>query len=267
MTHFIIIILIIFLIYLFLIMPRYKTSPTWVRLSNYHYAHRGFHDHNAPENTIAAFQLAIDHNYGFELDIQRTKDNELVVFHDFDLKRACNIDKKIADIDHDQLKELTIFDSDHHIPLFDDVLRLVHGQVPLIIEIKLPNNDTTTCELAAKMLDQYPGDFCIESFNPLAVKWFKINRPEWIRGQLAADFSKDDTKSFALSFILENLLLNVVTRPDFVAFDVNELYMLSINIFHKILKGKTVLWTIRDKETFNRYQDKYDLFIFENFTI
>ena len=197
------------LIYLYLILPRYNHQEAWKRLSNYRYAHRGLHNELAPENTLVAFQLAIDHGYGFELDVQRTKDNILVVLHDHNLKRTCGLDKEINELTYDQIKELKVFNSDQHIPLFEEVLALVSGKVPMIIEIKQNSKDPTTCELTAKYLDNYQGAFCIESFHPYAVKWFKEYRPEWIRGQLAADFSKDDTKSIFLSFVLENLLLNL----------------------------------------------------------
>ena len=264
---FLILLIIVIFIYLYLILPRYDHQEAWKRLCNFHYAHRGLHNDSAPENTLAAFQLAIDHNYGFELDVQRTKDNVLVVLHDHNLKRTCGLDKEISELTYDQIKELRVFNSDQHIPLFEEVLALVSGKVPMIIEIKQNSKDPTTCELTANQLDKYQGAFCIESFHPYAVKWFKEYRPEWIRGQLAADFSKDDTKSVFLSFVLENLLLNFMTRPDFVAYEVNDKEMLSFKIFHKILKGGSVLWTIRDQQTYQAVKDQYDTVIFENFII
>ena len=255
------------LIYLYLILPRYNHQEAWKSLSDYRYAHRGLHNELAPENTLAAFQLAIDHGYGFELDVQRTKDNILVVLHDHNLKRTCGLDKEINELTYDQIKELKVFNSDQHIPLFEEVLTLVSGKVPMIIEIKQNSKDPTTCELTAKYLDNYQGAFCIESFHPYAVKWFKEYRPEWIRGQLAADFSKDDTKSIFLSFVLENLLLNFMTRPDFVAYEVDDKDMFSFKFYRKILKGGSALWTIRDPHTYQSVKDQHDTVIFENFII
>ncbi|MEA5018421.1 MAG: glycerophosphodiester phosphodiesterase family protein [Erysipelotrichaceae bacterium] len=264
---FIMLVIGLFILYCFCLLPRYQNRKSWQEFAKYHYAHRGLHNKDIPENTLAAFQSAIDHGYGFELDVQRTKDNVLVVMHDFDLKRACNVDKKVSELNYDELKELYVFNSNQHIPLFSEVLALVKGQVPLIVEIKQNDNDTTNCSLAANHLDEYKGTFCVESFHPYAVRWFKQNRPEWIRGQLAADFSEDDTKSFWLSIALENLLFNVITRPDFVAYQAEDIKMLSFKFFRYILKGNTALWTVRDKATYQNLKQEYPVIIFEDFVI
>lgn len=264
---FLFVLLIFIIIYLFLLMPRYSKKSEWQKLSEHNYAHRGLHNESYPENTLVAYQNAIDHGYGFEFDVQRTKDDVLVIMHDFNLKRACNVDKLIIDLTYDELKDLKVFGSKYHIPLFKEVLELVNGKVPLVIEFKQNDNNTKTCDLAAPFLDNYHGQFCVESFHPLAVKWFKDKRPDWIRGQLSADFTKDDTKSVFLSFMLENLLFSVLNRPDFVAYDVKDIKMFSFRVYRDILKGQTALWTIQDQATFIKYKDNHDLMIFENFII
>ncbi|MEA5027047.1 hypothetical protein SDC9_124784 [bioreactor metagenome] len=257
----------LFLLYLFILMPRYTKKKNWEQLSTFNYAHRGLHNDRLPENTLEAYQKAIDHGYGFEFDVQHTKDNILVVMHDFSLKRACGLDKLVSELTYDEIKELTVFGSEYHIPLFTDVLKLADGKVPLVIEIKQNSQDCTTCELVSKYLDSYHGSFCVESFHPSAVKWFRDHRPDWIRGQLSADFSKDDTKSAWLSLLLENLCFNIMTRPDFVAYCVEDIHKFSFRIYRDLLKGNTALWTIRDQKTFTRYKSSHGVLIFENFII
>ena len=87
-------------------------------------AHRGFHnlEKNIPENSIKAFKEAIKNNYVIELDIHRTKDNKLVVFHDYNLKRVCGIDKTIESCTYKELSKLYLFNTSSKIPLFSEVL-------------------------------------------------------------------------------------------------------------------------------------------------
>ena len=100
------------------------------------YAHRGLHNQDAPENTLAAFIAAVDAGYGMELDVQLTADGKLVVFHDNTLERLCGVAQDIRDTEWEALKEYRILGSDQGIPLFTDVLKTVDGRTPLLIEVK-----------------------------------------------------------------------------------------------------------------------------------
>jgi glycerophosphoryl diester phosphodiesterase len=137
-------VVLICILYLLAIMPnirsRHDLGPWQVR----YFAHRGLHNNNseAPENSMAAFKLAVSHNYGIELDVQLSKDKVPVVFHDFNLKRACGVDKKVKDLTFAELQELTLFKSEERIPSLQSVLDMVNGQVPLIIEFKVEFKDT-----------------------------------------------------------------------------------------------------------------------------
>lgn len=259
--------ILLILFYLFLLLPRYSKKNEWDKLKKYTYAHRGLHDSQKPENTLAAYKAAIDHGYGFEFDVQRTKDDVLVVMHDASLERSCQINRRIDECTYEEIKDLTVFNSNEKIPLFTEVLEMVNGKVPLVIEIKQYGFNTKTCELISELLDKYQGTFCVESFHPAAVFWFKKNRPHWIRGQLSCLHTKEKKNPWIVSFLLEYLLLNVITRPDFVAYDVNGIHNLSFKIYRDILKGATALWTVKDKDTYLKNQKKHDIQIFENFTI
>lgn len=89
-------------------------------------AHRGFHDNRGecPENSLPAFERAIQMGYGIELDVQLTKDGVPVVFHDWDLKRAAGVDRKIRDCTFEELQSYRLFGSSQTIPAFETVLEL-----------------------------------------------------------------------------------------------------------------------------------------------
>ena len=129
-------------------------------------AHRGLFNNNsdAPENSLAAFRNALEHGFGMELDVQLTKDGKLVVFHDFDLKRMCGVHKKLTELTYAELEQYSLKNSTEKIPLFSDVLELVNGKVPLVVEIKVDFDYKATTEAAAAMLSEYKGVYCMECF-------------------------------------------------------------------------------------------------------
>lgn len=179
-------------LYLLAIMPRMTQRPDTSNLKNHYYAHRGLYDNTspAPENSMAAFTLAVNAGFGIELDVQLTKDEVPVVFHDSSLKRVCGVDKKISQLTFAELSEYQLYDSGETIPRFADVLALVNGQVPLIVELKFDDWNPRVCELADSLLSSYSGVYCIESFHPMAVYWYRKNRPHIVRGQLATPDTK-----------------------------------------------------------------------------
>ena len=254
-------------VYLLLIMPRVYKKPSVKPLMYHHYAHRGLHDNasKAPENSLAAFRLAVESGYGIELDVQLSKDNIPVVFHDYSLKRMCGVDKKVHELTFDELQMLHLLNTQENIPLFRDVLTLIAGKVPLIVEIKIEGKDTHVCPIAAELLDGYAGDYCIESFNPLCLVWYRKNRPTVIRGQLASNFiAEKEPGNKALYICLQNLLLNCMTKPDFIAFDVKYAHMLSFSLCHRLYHTLCVAWTIRSQAQLDAARGRYDLFIFES---
>jgi len=117
-------------IYLYLIIPDITCDMS--SFKNWLYAHRGLHDLNAgiPENTIPAFQKAVEMKFGIELDVRLSKDEQVIVFHDDTLKRACGLDKEVSSLTYNLLKTLNLFNTDTHIPLLKEVLDLVSGKFP-----------------------------------------------------------------------------------------------------------------------------------------
>lgn len=189
---------------------------------HWNYAHRGLHDikSGVPENSLKAFELAAEAGYGAELDVQLSKDGQVVVFHDDDLKRVCGIDKRVDDFDFEELNKMSLLGTNETIPLFTQVLETFEkGKGPLIVELKTGPKNKELCQKTYDILKTYKRDFCIESFNPLIVKWFKDNAPEIFRGQLATypeSYAKAAPKPAAN--MMSNCAFSFINKPDFIAY-------------------------------------------------
>lgn len=258
-------IVIIFLFYLFLVFPRVCNKACRGKFANRSYAHRGLYDTLIPENTIESFLKANKHGYGFELDVRLTKDKAVVVFHDDDLVRACGINKRIDEMTYEELNDLKIFGTDKKIPLLRDVMKIADTDYPIIVELKATNSVESRkelCSLTEKILNEYSGDFCIESFDPNIVGWFRKNSPKIVRGQLAmkaAGYSGETSKTVAV--LLSNLLTNFISRPDFIAYRWNENgFSLAVN---RVLGAAIFNWTVTDVETHRKLIKKGESVIFE----
>lgn len=264
-----ILLIVITIPYLLAIMPKIRNTVDFTGFKGRFYAHRGLHDNKniSPENSIKAFQLAIDNDYGIEFDVQLSKDNIPVVFHDYNLKRVCGVDGYIWDYNYEELKNFSLFNSNEKIPLLQEVLDLVNGRVPLIVELKGESKDPIISSIVATYLDNYNGVYCVESFNPMIVHWYKKNRPHIIRGQLSMKYGYKN-KSMAkriLNFALEKLLFNFMTKPDFIAYRHKDCHMLSLTLCRKLYSVFTVTYTIQSQEELEKCWHVFDLFIFDNF--
>lgn len=250
--------------YLFAIAPRVHKRPA--PMKKVYYAHRGLHDNDseAPENTMAAFQKAVDAGYGMELDVQLTKDGQVVVIHDMDLKRLCQVDAEVDSFTYEQLQQFSICASSQRIPLFRDVLRLVDGRAPLIVELKYKKG-SRICEKAQEILQEYRGEYCIESFYPGVLLWYKKHYPEICRGQLSMNYQRDDGRKNAVYYIMRFLLTNFITRPDFIAYDCRAMRALSKNLCRRLFGCPSVAWTVKSQEQLDSCRGYYDYFIFEGF--
>lgn len=268
LIYLLIIILALAGIYLVLIMPKVVNKPDTSSFMGFFYAHRGLHrGKEIPENSMAAFKLAVENDYGIELDVQVSKDNIPLVFHDNNLKRVCGIDRKVNDLTFKELRELNLYASNEKIPHLQELLDLVDGRVPLIIEIKASANEALLSSTIASYLDKYRGTYCIESFNPIVVMWYKQNRPSTIRGQLASKkiYENATIKNRFLNFTLRNFMFNFLTKPDFIAFNHEYKHLISYNLCRIIFKPLTIAYTIQTQDDLNRNKNKFDLFIFDNF--
>lgn len=256
------------LIYLFLIAPRFPKRSITREYMGKCYAHRGLfsNENSCPENSLPAFANAVENGYGIELDVHRTKDNKLIVFHDNTLSRMCGIDVNVWDKTYHELCELTLLSTDCKIPLLSEVLNLVNGRVPLLIELKLPIFDTMTCRLADEILRNYKGKYCIESFNTLALLWYRIHRPDIVRGQLSGNLTKTAAdEGLLLCFLVKYLLSNFLARPDFISFCYKDTCNLSYLLNRYFFRVPAFAWTIDSPKAYADSLKKFDSFIFEGF--
>lgn len=263
------IILAIILIYLFLIAPRMFNRPDTSILRDVHYAHRGLfkNDSDSPENSLPAFKAAVDAGYGIELDVRLTKDNIPVVFHDATLDRMCNVTGKVSDFTYNELLQFRLAQSGEHIPTFAKALETIGARTPIIVEYKLDTSDPSVCALANEVLKSYAGPYCIESFHPAALRWYKKHRPDIIRGQLSQNFSKDKKYTGQKKYILlTHLLTNVYTRPDFIAYKYDHGNNLSKRLCH-LLGAMCAAWTIRSPQQYDSAKKGFDIYIFDSFRL
>ncbi len=261
-----IVLLVLFLLYLFMIAPRMINRADRTPFMGWHYAHRGLFDNNsnAPENSLAAFQKAVDAGYGIELDVQLSKDNKLVVFHDATLKRMCGVEGKVWEYTLEELKKLRLLNSNEQIPTFEEFLSVVKGKVPFILEYKLDRAQTVVCQLANKVLENYKGNYCIESFHPLALIWYRFNRPDILRGQLCEEFFRAGKhKGNPFFTLLSYMPFNFLARPDFIAY--NHLHANNISrCICKAFGGLSIAYTIKSLDEYAHSKNQFELFIFDS---
>ena len=254
--------------YLFLIAPRFPRRAQWpAAFFRYDFAHRGLHGDGIPENSLAAFDLAAEKGYGIELDVRLAKDGGLVVHHDPTLKRTCGVDRGISEMSVGEISGYPLGNSKEHIPSFQEALDCVRGRVPLIVELKTAGK--RNAELAQKtyaLLRAYGGDWIVESFDPRLMRWFRKHAPQAIRGQLAYDprLGGPPGKG-SLYWLGANLLMNWISRPDFVAYCHETDRNLSFRIVRKVFHPVLAAWTVRSAEQYQRLQGRYDIQIFEGF--
>jgi glycerophosphoryl diester phosphodiesterase len=220
-------------------------------------AHRGLWGDNAPvpapENTLLAYQNAIEHNFPIEIDVHLSTDGEIFVFHDDDLTRLTGASGKIFEKSSNELKSLFIENTSHKIPTLDQVLELVDGKVPLLIEIKnQPTNKIV--KILCDRLKKYKGQFAVQSFNPAYIIKVKKIAPEFVRGILS---SKSKLKNKVKTFIKVKMALNFIAKPHFVSYKYSDLPIKT--------KYPTICWTITDIEKYNAVSAYAKNYIFEHF--
>ncbi len=229
-----------------------------------------------------------------------TLDNQIVVLHDPDLLRVAGDPRRVADLTYDELVRIPLFPTAapgayespllpgasaddpsavatpatapkgyyQHVPLLSDVLRVVDGRVPIIVEFKFENprswdaRDEEFMTRAADLLEAYRGLYVVESFSPAAMNWYKSNHPDVCRGQLAEDvrFGGADAVTWAAG----KLAFNWMSRPDFVAYDYRN-GSSKLLAFARKMGALAVAWTVRSSAELSQSMPYFDRYIFEAF--
>ena len=225
-------------------------------------AHRGLHNDEFPENSLGAFQNAINNGYPIELDVHIISDGTLVVFHDDSLSRMTGKDGYLKNLTKSDLENYHLADTEYTIPTFEDVLTLIDGKVPLLIEVKNTNKVGELESALYAKLKEYKGEYAIQAFNPFVLEWFKNNAPEVLRGQLSGYF-KGEQLSFLKKLFLKRMTLNKkVSQPHFISYEASTLP----NRFVRKYKTLPLLaWTVRSQEEYLKVIKFCDNIIFEGF--
>ena len=227
-------------------------------------AHRGLHNAEIPENSLAAFDNAAKENYAIELDVRSLADGTLVVFHDETLGRMTKQDGYLSNFTYADIKDLKLVNSSQKIPTLEDVLKVVDGRTPLLIEIKNMGKVGELEKAVLKALSGYKGEYAIESFNPYTLEWFKINAPQITRGQLSS-FMKNSNLSFFKRQALKKMKLNKISEPHFIAYHTKDLPNKYVKKYKDVMP--IIAWCIRSEDEYARVFKKYcDNIIFENIT-
>jgi glycerophosphoryl diester phosphodiesterase len=241
--------------------------PGLAQLRQWNYAHRGLHDAEKPENSMAAFRTALEGGFGIELDIHLMQDDNLAVIHDSSLKRVADVDVRIEDLRAGELSNYHLGGTGECIPLFAEVLDLFSGKAPLIVELKaVDHNHIALCKAACRLLDNYDGPYCIESFDPRVVAWFRKHRPTVIRGQLSENWmGRKHPVPAILRWMMTHHISNVYTRPDFIAYKYADRNGLATKLCRKLWKIQGVSWTIKTSADFETAVKEGWIPIFEGF--
>ena len=254
--------------YLFLIAPAWRPKKQVALWRPWYYAHRGLHDDASPENSLSAFQKAVDHGYGMELDVRLTKDRQMVVMHDGNLLRMCGVDRHVKAVTLDEFRRCRLLGTLESPPTLDEVLSAVDGKTPLIIEMKSdgPQSKQLPPQLYRRM-QSYGGMWCVESFDPRLICWFKRHAPHVIRGQLAFDPARlGDREHRGFAFWCgARMLMNFLSRPDFVAYAYESEGNYSLKAMRILFRPWMAAWTVRSNEDLKNLKGRYDLMIFEAF--
>lgn len=260
----IVIILLIFLVLaLFILAPSLgkKRAEEWRGVP---FAHRGLHDALNVENSLEAFERACQHGFGIELDVQLSRDGHVVVFHDDTLLRMTGDSRRVDQVDLAELQTLSLLGRSR-IPTFAEVLALVNGRVPLLVEIKNGKRNNLLCEKVMAQLRAYRGRYIIESFNPLILRWLRKNAPEVIRGQLVGPKVTYIAAQMGVfqSIVLSSLALNFLARPDFVAYDVTAPGFTAPKLQRALFHTPLAAWTVCDEATYRACLARNESPIFE----
>lgn len=221
-------------------------------------AHRGLYDNIIiPENSLRAFKSAITENYPIEIDIHLTKDNNLVVFHDHNLKRMTEKPLIIENLIIDELKEIKLLDTKEKIPTLEDILKLVDQKVLIIIEIKANNNEQLIVKTLLEKLKDYQGEIIIHSFNRKVIKILKNEKTAYKVGLLISENTDKKFKLFQTS--VSDIKYS---KPDFLS--VSKKLLRKKHLKKYLNKLPILVWTIKNENEIKRIANDNYIYICDN---
>ena len=256
-----------FCVFLILIKPSAKKRNIMERYKGVKFAHRGLHDSEKAENSLSAFAAAVECGYGIELDVRLSKDGELVVFHDDTLDRMTEAVGRVDSFTAEELSRLHLGGTGEGIPTFREVLKIVDGKIPLLVEMKEDIGKYGVTKKTAEILKEYHGEYIVETFNPFALEYFGRLMPDVARGFLCSNYLKRPEMRKLKYFIVQNMMLNFRCKPDFIAYDHAEWKNAGLTMVRTFYpKTPLVCWTLTTPEQENAAREHgFTSFIFENY--
>ena len=237
--------------------PPERSRVGWLAQSTY--AHRGLHGGGRVENSPSAFAAASERGLGIECDVQRSRDGQAMVFHDWDLDRLTSESGQVKARDSADLGRIKLTGSEDAIPTLPQLLAQIAGRVPLLIEIKSKREVryTPLCLAVRRALEGYRGPAAVMSFDPRVVRWFRDNAPHLVRGLVVTE---DGHRTLSGRYRRHLSLWR--GKPEFLAYDVRDLPSRFAAAQRR--RGLPLLtWTVRSEELAERARAHADAAIAE----
>lgn len=252
------------LLWLYLIAPRARREA--VKPFCRPLAHRGLWSSEVPENSLAAFDRAAKAGFGIELDVQLSLDREVMVFHDDTLERMCGRAERLCELTCTQLSEMRLLHTDQTVPTLREVLTVVAGRVPLLIEMKGESLSTDLVPALLAVMREYHGQWCVESFNPLLVRAVWKSDPTVLRGLLVTDMLRERKRGSLLRNLgLSSMLLNFLCRPAFVAWNRRFPKSISRAVAFRWFGAASFAYTVKDEAEYRALLSGGTTPIFDSF--
>lgn len=237
-------------------------APSW--LTARPIAHRGYHDAatGCIENTLPAAEAAIARNFAIECDLQLTADGVPVVFHDDTLDRLTGATGDVGARTLAELRAIRLSHTDAAIPTLAELLDLVAGRVPLVIELKSRFDGNRRLEQAvAPLVLAYDGPAVVMAFDPASMVAMRRLAPSIPRGMLGDAWEQAAWPMLSAGQRFSNRwLLNApAVRPAFLSWDVNALPAPAPRALRRLAGLPLVTWTVRteaDRATARRWADQ-----------
>jgi|SRR5690348_10661682 len=231
-------------------------------------AHRGLHDISAGivENTASAFHAAIAGNYGIETDLQISADGEAMVHHDDALGRLTEGSERLAALAAAQIKAVRFKTGSDRILTLGELLELVGGRVPLLLELKSRfDGDRIVAKRVAAVLSNYPGPVAAMSFDPDPIETLAAIAPAITRGITAERHYEWLPASKAARARLAFFLHAPRSRPQFIAYSARDLPSFAPSVARRVFGLPILTWTVRSQAERARISPYADQIIFEHF--
>lgn len=212
---------------------------------------------------MAAFEAAAAAGYAIELDVRASIDGVAVVVHDPDLRRVADVDLVVAQTAWERLRSVPLGGTTQLVPRLDDVLDLVEGRVPVMVEIKNhgPRPGPLESAVAQALSGRAGQPLCVASFNPATVAWFARAHPQVVRGQTAGPLADVSVPRWVRAGS-RSMLGNVAARPHFLSYDLQGLPSRPVQWWRR--GGRPLItWTARTDADLSRAAALADQVIFE----